>query len=293
MGNVGYYDQEFEPWVRGIRSIGSMIAQGPALRAMAQERQHRAQLTDAQIGTEQAQTGQINAETQMLVKKGQLVTRLEQVMPQAQQDIIDGRTDTPAVREFSGAVSAMTGLNGDDIIEQARKGIGTLLARQGKVTEGAAVESPVEIEKARIGANRGMVVQPGGAVWNPVTGKADYENPSAASRQAVDFEEEVIQYPEVPGTPGTPGTPAKKANIFGFGAKPATPGTPGTPGTPSRTIRRRRTIGDAAASQEQDPDDSEAPGRPLDKATAKALLDEVGGDKAKARELAKQRGYTF
>lgn len=33
--------------------------------------------------------------------------------------------------------------------------------------------------------------------------------------------------------------------------------------------------------------------KPLDQATAAAILKETGGDKAKARELAKQRGYTF
>jgi hypothetical protein len=36
-----------------------------------------------------------------------------------------------------------------------------------------------------------------------------------------------------------------------------------------------------------------AAGKPLDAATAKQLLQEAGGDKNKARELAKQRGYTF
>jgi hypothetical protein len=34
-------------------------------------------------------------------------------------------------------------------------------------------------------------------------------------------------------------------------------------------------------------------GKPLDQATAKAILAEAGGDKEKARELARQRGYSF
>ena len=36
-----------------------------------------------------------------------------------------------------------------------------------------------------------------------------------------------------------------------------------------------------------------APSKPLDQATARAILAEVGGDKNKARDLARQRGYTF
>ncbi len=160
MTSVGYYDQDFEPWVRSIRSIGSAIVQAPMLRAAAADRAQRAQLTQAQIGTEgaqqqhyRAQSGKTDAETAILVKKGQLVTALEQSAAQAQQDIAAGNTDTPAVRAFSGAASALTGVNGDDIVKSAREGIGTLLGRMGKVTEAAAVENPVELEKARIGAS--------------------------------------------------------------------------------------------------------------------------------------------
>lgn len=317
---VGYYDQEFEPWARGIRSIGSAIVQAPMLRAAAQQRQQQAQLTQAQIGTEGAQRDQYasgarknDAETQMLIKKGQLVTALEQSAAQAQQDIADGNTNTEAVRTFAGAASALTGANGDDIVASARQGIGTILGRMGKVTEAASVEDPVEIEKARISAKRGMVVQPGGAVFDPNSGQPVFTNPSAAAQREGEYETTTVDVQATEGDPGEPATPAVKRSFMGIDAlrkdTPASPGRPAIPGQPAKKITTRRKLGDVAAApwanQEQDPNDSEMPedvtpepaaaraGKPLDAATAKALLQEVGGDKQKARELAKQRGYTF
>lgn len=46
------YEAEFGPMVQGIRGIGTLILQQPALRAQAQERQARAGLLDAQTKTE-------------------------------------------------------------------------------------------------------------------------------------------------------------------------------------------------------------------------------------------------
>lgn len=273
---AGYYDETFEPWVRGIRGIGSMIAQQPMLRAAAQDRAQRAQLTQAQIGTEGAQAenyragaGKANAETQLLIQKGQLVTALERSSAQAQQDIAAGNIDTPAVREFSAAASALTGVNGDDIIAGARQGIGTLLGRQGKVTEAASTENPVEIEKARIGAasrekvasGRGTILQPGAALIDAATGRPIYTNPSAAAQREGEYEETSVEYPAVDATEGTPAKPAGRT-WYGR-ATPAEPGTPGTPYQPKRVVKTRRKIGDAmnapAANQAQDPDDPSEP----------------------------------
>lgn len=322
MGQVGYYDEDFEPWVRSIRSIGSAIVQAPLVRAQAQERERLAQLNTARIATEGQQqqhyaagTRKLDAETAALVKKGQLVTALEQSAAQAQQDIAAGNTDTPAVRTFSGAASALTGVNGDDIVKAARQGIGTLLGRMGKVTEAAAVENPVELEKARIGAAKGVVLQPGAALLG-ADGQPIYTNPSAAAQAAGEYEETSTEYPAVEATEGTPAIPAK---THWFRAdEPAIPAVPGTPYQPKRVVKTRRKLGDGVANapfapQSQDPDDSEeaegilppltapevpasaraAGGKQLDAATAKAILDEVGGDKNQARELARQRGYTF
>lgn len=311
MTSAGYYDQDFEPWVRSIRSIGSAIVQAPLLRAQAQERQRMAQLNTARMETEGTQQQQylagarkLDAETANLVKKGQLVTALEQSAAQAQQDIANGQTDTEAVRTFSGAASALTGVNGDDIVASARQGIGTLLGRMGKVTEAAAVENPVELEKARLSSGRGQVLQPGAALVKD--GAVVFQNPSAAAQNAGEYEETTEEYPAVEATEGTPAVPAK---THWFKAdEPAKPAVPGTPFQPKKVVKTRRKIGDAVANQPQDTDDSDQqddsssapsglpqaqPAKQLDADTARAILQEVGGDKAKARELARQRGYTF
>ena len=298
MSQVGYYDQEFEPWVRGIRSIGTMIAQQPALRAQAEQRRSTASYNQARIATEGTQqehyragTGKLNAETANLLKKGQLVTALEQSAAQAQQDIAAGNTDTEAVRTFSGAASALTGANGDDIVESARKGIGTILGRMGKVTEAASTENPVDIEKARIASKRGMVVQPGGAVYDPTAGKAVFQNPSAASQREGEYETTTTDYPEVPAQPEQPGKPA--VNRWFGKDTPEVPGKPAVPGQPARKVTTRRKLGDAATTTDIPARPMREASKPLDKATAQQLLQEAGGDKAKARELAAQRGYTF
>ena len=308
MSQVGYYDQEFEPWVRGIRSIGSMIAQGPALRAMAEKRRSGAALDQARIATEGTQqehyragSAKLDSETALMVKKGQLVTALEQSAAQAQQDIAAGNTDTEAVRTFSGAASALTGANGDDIIESARKGIGTILGRMGKVTEAASTENPVDIEKARIASKRGMVVQPGGAVFDPNTGKPVFQNPSAASQANDSYETTTTYYPAVDPTTRDEitTTPGQKRDWGGIDwlAKD-TPSTSVTnkveiPGQPARKVTTRRKIGDAATTTDIPARPMREASKPLDKATAAELLKEAGGDKQKARELAAQRGYTF
>lgn len=69
MSQVGYYDQEFEPWARGIRSIGSMIAQGPALRAAAEQRRSGAALDQARIATEGTQQEHYRAGTENIQAK--------------------------------------------------------------------------------------------------------------------------------------------------------------------------------------------------------------------------------
>ena len=57
------------------------------------------------------------------------------------------------------------------------------------------------------------------------------------------------------------------------------------PGQPARKVTYKQPRGGGKSSGSQS--------KPLDKATAQQLLQEAGGDKAKARELAAQRGYSF
>jgi hypothetical protein len=107
--------------------------------------------------------------------------------------------------------------------------------------------------------------------------------PGRGGESEADLETVTEVYPADPGMPDMPPTPAKPGGLFGIGAKPEQPGQPGTPATPERRVTYKQPRGGTPAQG----------GKALDKATAKALLDEVGGDKAKARALAKQRGYTF
>lgn len=260
---TGYYDQDFEPWVAGIRRIGTMIMQQPALRAAAQDRAMDQQLTGARIAGEQSQAGLADARTAEFVQKGKLVTALEESAAQAQADLAAGRTDTPAVRAFVSASSALTGLNSDDIAQNMRKGIGTMLAVQGKGREAATVDDPNAAFKTtednasreRIAGDRAMSVSPGGAVWQG--GKVVYERPSAAN-------EEYETVTEVtPGTEGSPAIPAK----FGLLGRKVADAIPAVPPTPEKRVTTRRKLGSAVtqatnvpfAEQTMEGDEPEGP----------------------------------
>lgn len=90
------------------------------------------------------------------------------------------------------------------------------------------------------------------------------------------------EFPATTGTPASPGVPAR-SGILGIGARPGTPATPAVPGQPKRTVRRQVPVGTGAAART---------GKTLDVPTATAYLKKAGGDKAKARALAIQDGYT-
>src|ERR1043166_5310082 len=129
-----YYDRDFDPWVSGIRNIGTMIMQRPALQAQAQdraaqaeERRQHSMLYQSEIETQKANQGKTKAETEELIRKGSLVDALQKSAPIAQRAIVEGRIDDPSVDQFTGAASALTGLNKDDIAKNIKMGIGTLL----------------------------------------------------------------------------------------------------------------------------------------------------------------------
>lgn len=85
---------------------------------------------------------------------------------------------------------------------------------------------------------------------------------------------ESYKIPEVQAQEAVP----ESKGFLGFGAHPA---SPAVAGQPERTIKR--TVKENPAS----------PGKKLTKEQAKIFLDQVGGDKDKARKLAKAAGYTF
>jgi hypothetical protein len=213
------------------------------------------------------------------------------------------------------------GVSGRDFIELLKQGAQSAAAKTG-VPARANAEATGDITSIanndadnKATAARGYSLSPGARRYD-AAGNIIAENPSAASQREAEYESTTVEYPEVKGNKGTPATPAVQRSFMGIDALrkdvPANPGKPAIPGQPARKVTTRKRIGDfnaitaPAANQEQDPNDSEmmdettmpaaqpaAAGKPLDAATAKQLLREAGGDKNKARELAKARGYTF
>lgn len=215
------------------------------------------------------------------------------------------------------------GVSGRDAIELIQKGAQAAAAKNG-VPARANAEATGNITQIANNdadntalAARGYSLSPGARRYD-AQGNLVVENPSAASQREADYETTTQDFPAVEGDPGEPATPAVQRSFMGIDAlakdTPANPGRPAVKGQPAYKVTTKKRIGDfnaitaPAANQPQDPDDSEMPegedmpqpaaaapaaGKPLDAATAKALLQEVGGDKNKARELAKQRGYSF
>ena len=92
-----------------------------------------------------------------------------------------------------------------------------------------------------------------------------------------DTETVSVTYDKVPGSEAVPEQSATRG-IFGLGAKPAVPAVPAVPAQPERHVTYKQPRGGA---------------KPLDKAKAAKLLDQAGGDKAKARALAIKGGYSI
>jgi hypothetical protein len=144
-----YYDRDFDPWVSGIRNIGTMIMQRPALQAQAQdraaqaeERRQRGLLYQQEIETQRTTADKNKTETQDLIHKGQLVSNLEKFGPLAQRAIIEKRFDDPSIDNFTGAMAGLTGLNKDDIGKSLFESMSRIIARQGDLPGAAAVNDP-------------------------------------------------------------------------------------------------------------------------------------------------------
>jgi hypothetical protein len=265
-----YYDRDFDPWARGIRNIGTMIMQQPMLRAQAEQRSRQAQLTGAQTEQAGARTRLLDAQTEELVRKGQLVTMLERSAPAAERAFAEGRLDDPSINDFTGAASALTGVNKGDIQKSMKQGIGTMLSRMGQVDEAAAVQNPNAVQKVtadnatretiagagnttrlaiadRLNASRegmarerGVTLQPGAVLLKD--GAEVYRNPSAAAQSQSDYETTTEIFPAMPGSEGLP-----ERTEGSLWWKKQLPATEGTPGTPERRVTTRRKLSDVAA----------------------------------------------
>lgn len=224
------------------------------------------------------------------------------------------------------------GVSGRDAIDLIKQGAQAAAAKTGVPTRANAEATGNITQIANNDADnaataaRGYSLNPGARRYD-AQGNLVVENPSAASQREGDFETTTTDYPATEDDPGEPATPAVQRSFMGIDALrkdiPANPGRPAVKGHPAYKVTTKKRIGDfnaitaPAANQQQDPDDSSEPqeepagmeddsqmpepapvaaqaaGKPLDATTAKAILQEVGGDKQKARQLAKQRGYTF
>jgi hypothetical protein len=114
---------------------------------------------------------------------------------------------------------------------------------------------------------------------------ANFEEARKA-RGAADQNTETVTK-EIPASEGSPEIPAQPYKFGLFGGTPATAAVPAVPATPKTTITRKQPIGGGGSSQ------GGGGGKQLDEATAAQILKDNGGDKAKARAVAKQRGYSF
>jgi hypothetical protein len=187
-----YYDREFDPWVNGIRNIGTMIMQQPALRAQAQERAQHAALYNAEIGTQGAradlyrsQTGKTQAETDELMQG----TAGERKMAGALRTLTATPNDPNALADLFAGVAMGFRKNPD----QTAKGIGAVLGQlnilktgQAAVPTAAALTDPTKVYsddqhlvgvkygddlRAQTAGNRPLIIPREGSAIDPKTGK--------------------------------------------------------------------------------------------------------------------------
>lgn len=119
----GYYDQDFDPWVRGIRNIGTMIMEMPRLRAEQAMRQQtadqNARLTSARVSAENAQAGKLTAETTALQEEGAGDKRLGSALRRVQANPTDPAALGDVFQEYGRFFKKNP--------QEAAQGLGTLL----------------------------------------------------------------------------------------------------------------------------------------------------------------------
>lgn len=290
---------ELRPWAAATDNLSRAMLQLPALRAQLSRQREQAAM-ESQVN--QARIASLNAgadydrartagETQdqggdMQISKA---LRLLQVNP----------NDTNAAADLMEGVGKSFRHNPKQTSEAVGMLMSAILARQGSTNY--AQQGALQGDAASIANNLANIQsreKTGRTAWSAAPGSAIIDRngkilgnvPSAAStREQFDTVTEV--YPAVAGQEATP------AETRGFGPwKKTTPAQPAIEAQPERRVTRKIPRDSAPGGQS-----SAVPSRPmrssaaksLDAATAKAILDEVGGDKNKARELAKQRGYSF
>lgn len=179
-----YYDREFDPWVTGIRNIGTMIAEAPLLRqqalnqqAQAQERAQRGAYYSAEVGRAQADAtkaaAEAGADTQETAGRDQLSKGLRRLSaapndPDAIADVFEGtgkafRKDPAGTAKGLGALLAQ--------IQTLRGGTNALptaaqLASPNDVYDAnSKARSLADVAKINLG--KPVAVTRGGSVYDP------------------------------------------------------------------------------------------------------------------------------
>lgn len=169
-----YYNTDFEPWSRGIRNMGSLMMQMPAMKAQAQRTRMQGEALQQRAGADAAQAQKYEAETQAMAEKGRLYGVLEQSAPQAITDFQSGNLESPALQQMVGAMSSLSGEDPDTIVQSFGQMASQFIARGGDTPMAAAVNDPNAAHKVNTEAQRPIslpnnqqLVTPIGQTLNP------------------------------------------------------------------------------------------------------------------------------
>jgi len=314
---LGYnYKEELRPWTAAAGNISAAMTKLPALRAhLASQRQQEAEASAvraAQVEHYGAQTGKVNEETKRLARIGMSTERMGKNFPALIKAIQSGDLSSPEVQQGIGDLAIVTGENHDDLGKLVRTlassgmvgAAGTNMSPQ-QLRVAGALDNPTsvannEANNARLTATsrNAFTAGPGSAVIDR-DGKIIQRIPSAASeREQYDTQTETYP-PQDAQTEVVPGAVTKRLGPMGIDWLARDEKAPDTirtnsPAMPERKIIRKIPRGSSPMSAPAAmPERPLRGGQSLDAETAKAILQEVGGDKQKARALAQQRGYSF
>lgn len=287
---------EYDPWgLSGpIRNIGGILAQTPRLRAEAEAARQRGQLTEAQIGTEgaqaehyRAQTRQRDAETGGMQSDQAGDAKRAEAMRRLAVNPNDAEALAVMLEESGRAMRR----NPDKEIQ----GISRLLAMfrslgatnlQGAdpvglaTAAGHAVPMNSGVDAETMANARGHQINLAGVNNASREGIADRSNVNRLGIAALNNVSRERIASMNPPQPKSSAVEQERARLMAALAKlDAQNNTTNAPGAIKQF--------DQLAGQRP------GSGATLDKEMAAQLLKEAGGDKALARQLAAQRGYTF
>lgn len=337
-----YYDEAFEPWVRGIHGIAGMMMQAPALRAQAQARQMQAAESQARLGlmSEQTRSAKNKADLEgfnlselrgladELGKNTAAVTNEDgTVSVTFRPESIAGLMSRFAGASRSGPDAALSvdrfskTVNAPGEANKNRANKITLGEAVNKSREKIAMDTPLVLpnQSTAVDKRTGRPVTQGAFTLGP--GQQRYGAKSLAD--AIEPSGPVATVPPLPQSPkssaleqertrfiarleantdltpddrrtalaefdrktGYAGPPPNHPPVMGARAKMDANSMGAQPSTPTGPAGSAPAVGTPPANG--------AGGKVLTLALAKEFLLETGGDKAKARELARQRGYVW